>query len=172
MTEQRRNAPSPQDSDAARIDEICDAFEAAWLAGKQPKIEEYLERAERPLRERLLGELLPAELELRIRAGDQPSREEYVERFPRSLETVDAFFRGRPLGPARPAQLAGTAATQPRSYGKTPAGLQVRCPHCHNHVNVAADTPFTDICCSACGDNFSLVSEGISTRAAAPVTTK
>ena len=40
-----------------------------------------------------------------------------------------------------------------------PAGLHIRCPHCHNPVEVVIDTPLTDIACSACGSHFSFVDD-------------
>jgi len=40
-----------------------------------------------------------------------------------------------------------------------PAGLHIRCPHCHNPVEIVVDTPLTDIACSACGSHFNLVED-------------
>jgi hypothetical protein len=48
-----------------RIDQTCDRFEAAWMAGERPRIEDYIaefSEAERPL---LLDDLLKLEIELR-----------------------------------------------------------------------------------------------------------
>ena len=39
------------------------------------------------------------------------------------------------------------------------AGLHVRCPHCHNPVEIVMDAPLTDLTCSACGSHFSLVED-------------
>jgi formylglycine-generating enzyme required for sulfatase activity len=36
--------------------------------------------------------------------------------------------------------------------------MHIRCPHCHNPVEVVGDDPLTDISCPSCGSNFSLVS--------------
>jgi WD40 repeat protein len=35
--------------------------------------------------------------------------------------------------------------------------LHVRCPHCHNRVDVACDESLVDIVCSTCGSSFSLL---------------
>jgi len=40
-----------------------------------------------------------------------------------------------------------------------PVGLHIRCPHCHNPVEVVVDTPLTDIACSTCGSHFSLAAD-------------
>src|SRR5262245_4678214 len=46
-----------------RIDEACDEFEAAWLGGQRPSVEEYLARADAADRAALLPELLRLEAE-------------------------------------------------------------------------------------------------------------
>lgn len=35
--------------------------------------------------------------------------------------------------------------------------MRVRCPHCHNPVEIADDSSFSDVVCSTCGSNFSLI---------------
>ena len=44
--------------------------------------------------------------------------------------------------------------------------LRIRCPHCHKPMDVQSDTPFSDINCSTCGSQFSLVGDASETRAA------
>jgi serine/threonine protein kinase len=50
-------------------------------------------------------------------------------------------------------------------------GLRVRCPHCHNPIELVLDMPLTDIVCSSCGSRFNLVGDQADTRHAAAVTT-
>ncbi|MFB3112156.1 MAG: serine/threonine-protein kinase, partial [Gemmatimonadales bacterium] len=38
-------------------------------------------------------------------------------------------------------------------------GLHIRCPHCHNPVELVAEAPLTDITCSSCGSHFSLLGD-------------
>jgi len=45
--------------------------------------------------------------------------------------------------------------TRNRSTGSR--GLQIRCPHCSNPVEMLVDTPFEEISCGSCGSMFSLV---------------
>jgi len=47
--------------------------------------------------------------------------------------------------------------------------LHIRCPHCHNPVEMLFDSPFTDITCSTCGSAFSLVSSEAHTCHAPPL---
>ncbi|MCI0639533.1 MAG: protein kinase [Gemmataceae bacterium] len=51
-----------------RIDEVCDRFEAAWKAGKLPRVEDYLDAEAVPLREALHRELLRVDAYYRRRA--------------------------------------------------------------------------------------------------------
>src|SRR5262249_57207081 len=59
------DAPGP----ARRIDRVCDAFEAAWLAGVRPAIEQFLGDTPEPDRSALFRELLAVEVEYRVRGG-------------------------------------------------------------------------------------------------------
>src|SRR4051812_27940258 len=36
--------------------------------------------------------------------------------------------------------------------------MHIRCPHCHNPVEVVGDSSFTEIACPSCGSSFSLIS--------------
>lgn len=36
--------------------------------------------------------------------------------------------------------------------------MRLRCPHCHNHLEVVDDDPLTDVGCPSCGSHFHLVS--------------
>ena len=35
--------------------------------------------------------------------------------------------------------------------------MQIRCPHCHNPIEVASDVDFESLCCPSCDSEFSLV---------------
>jgi serine/threonine protein kinase len=37
--------------------------------------------------------------------------------------------------------------------------MQVRCPHCHNPIEVVDDSSLSEIPCPSCGSSFSLVSD-------------
>jgi serine/threonine protein kinase/WD40 repeat protein len=47
--------------------------------------------------------------------------------------------------------------------------MQVRCPHCHDRLEIAPDDPLTNIECASCGSHFQLV-PGDSTRSFRPKT--
>ena len=58
-----RRPPAP----AAGVDAICDAFEAAWLTGHEPRIEDFLPRGDSVHEDALFRELLLSEWDLRWR---------------------------------------------------------------------------------------------------------
>lgn len=62
--------PGPLTPDELRrIDDVCDDFEDAWQAGRQPRVEDHLERVPETLRVRLLDALLPLFRELLINSS-------------------------------------------------------------------------------------------------------
>jgi hypothetical protein len=69
---------SPREADLESL--IC-RFEELWLQGKKPSLDALLPTAGEQ-RDRLLLELVHAELELRLKAGEAARVEEYLERFP------------------------------------------------------------------------------------------
>jgi len=56
-----------------RIDEVCDRFEAAWKAGQQPRVEDYLDAEAGPAREALLQELLRVDAHYQWRMHPLPT---------------------------------------------------------------------------------------------------
>src|SRR5688572_2969451 len=77
-------APAPP----VGVDAICDAFEAAWLAGEEPRIEDYLCGDESVDEDALLRELLLAEWDLRQRHDQQIELRLYLQRFSASSQLV------------------------------------------------------------------------------------
>jgi serine/threonine protein kinase len=102
--------PAPPRSPAGR------AFEAAWLAGSRPRIEDHLGWATSPDRAALLRELLTLDVQHRRRAGEVPCLEDYLPRFPDDVPAVRALFER-----LRPA--AETMAHQPAPAGADASGF-------------------------------------------------
>src|SRR5262249_53679988 len=92
------NEPSPPGDKrlpptlARQVDQVCDRYEAAWKAGRRPRIDDYLGNLPEPGRAGLLRELLGLELVYRHRAGERPTPEEYQTRFPDADELITAVF--------------------------------------------------------------------------------
>lgn len=82
MSSDSPHADHPISYDTARhVDRMCDAFEAAWTAGKRPKIEDYLLGTSDGLRHELIRELIQVDLHYRRRLGEHPQSKDYGKRF-------------------------------------------------------------------------------------------
>ncbi len=79
---------------AERIDAVCNRFEQAWQAEKNPRVEDFLDQAHAVAREALLRELLPLDFFYRRRRGDEPTAAEYAARFPNLAAAVLAEIAG------------------------------------------------------------------------------
>src|SRR5688572_11139302 len=66
---------------SAGVDTICDAFESAWLAGHEPRIEDFLPRVDSVHENALFRELLLSEWDLRGRHAQHVELQTYRERF-------------------------------------------------------------------------------------------
>ncbi len=79
-------------SGAARIDGVCDRFEAVWQAGGRPSIHEFLDDATDLDHTVLLRELLLVDLACRRCQGERPDPADYIDQFPGQTELVVAAF--------------------------------------------------------------------------------
>ncbi len=75
------------------VDAICDSFEEAWLAGHEPRIEEFLSRGNALDPGLLLRELLLAEWDLRIRHAQHTEPAPYLDRFPANRQAINDLWR-------------------------------------------------------------------------------
>src|SRR5687768_2404930 len=87
ITPHRASAPPPE------VDAICDAFEAAWLAGDEPQIDEFLAEGNSAQAEVLLRELLLCEWELRQRHGQCVDVDVYHRRLPNCGRVIADLWR-------------------------------------------------------------------------------
>ena len=100
-----------------------------------------------------LDEIL-AELMRAFDAGRPVNSDEWLTRHPDFAVELRGFFEKHErveklVGPLR--QAAAHA-------------LHVRCPHCHNPIELLDDAPLADISCPSCGSSFSLVGEETNTH--------
>ncbi len=84
----------------AKIDQVCDEFEAAWQRGDRPLIEDRLDHADTGARTGLLRELLLVEWEILRRRNEKLTLASYLARFPTDHALVsDLFHRAVPAAP-------------------------------------------------------------------------
>jgi WD40 repeat protein/serine/threonine protein kinase len=69
------------DSQARRIDQVCDGFETVWKSGRRPQIEAFLEGCDESARAVLLHELVLLEANYRNQAGEAFEPDDYSRRF-------------------------------------------------------------------------------------------
>ena len=75
-----------------RITAIRDGYRRSWMAGSNPRIEEYLEAEREPERSALLYELLIVDRDCREGTDDRLTLAEAQRRFPQHSEVIDAVF--------------------------------------------------------------------------------
>ncbi|MCX7426119.1 MAG: SUMF1/EgtB/PvdO family nonheme iron enzyme [Planctomycetia bacterium] len=107
-------------SDLMEIDKICRRFEAAWKAGQNPKIDDFLGATSGAQRSQLHKELSAVEAELRGDVADEPSLEAFCRRLSDSglmtaLE-VEQFMAG--LAPDSRPTTAKQLAQEMHAQGK------------------------------------------------------
>lgn len=113
-----------------QIDQICDRFEQAWLAGEQPRIETYLREISEPQRVNLFLQLLSVELELRRGEQPLPDRSEYLRRFPgQSQAVIDAFGGSTPAKDADEHFAEAPGAPPPSAPGEEIVMQVIAGPH-------------------------------------------
>src|SRR5688572_13948062 len=88
MTPLHGEQPRRSSAPSAGVDAICDAFEASWLAGHEPRIEDFLPRVASVHEDALFRELLLSEWDLRSRHAQHVELQPYLERFAESSSLV------------------------------------------------------------------------------------
>jgi serine/threonine protein kinase/WD40 repeat protein len=165
------NRNRPSDSLAASIDKACDAFEAEWKSNLSPQIDAYLAVCDKQAAPALLEELLAIDLAYREQRGQAIDQAEYERRFPVYADIVARAFAQHYASASAMGDF--TRVDTGAVHGAKPpvVGLHLRCPHCHNPVEIALDAAFTDITCASCGSHISLIDDSVATRAAGEIAT-
>jgi WD40 repeat protein/tetratricopeptide (TPR) repeat protein/tRNA A-37 threonylcarbamoyl transferase component Bud32 len=134
-----------------RVDEACNRFEQAWRDGQPPRIEDYLWSTAEPGRASLLRCLIELDVRYRREAGDNPRADEYRVRFP---ELDPAWLARVLVAELRTEPAAATPPTPPVASQSTGTQrLRVRCPHCHNPLQLGEGLK-DEVLCPACGSAF------------------
>ncbi len=89
--------PTPESPDD-RIDSLCVAFEAEWLAGREPALEFFLTLGQAMDAQVLFHELLKVELHHRQAAGQPLSPQDYIRRFPQFRLLIEQYWQQNRLG--------------------------------------------------------------------------
>ena len=133
-----------------RIDRQCLLFEDAWKSGSAPPaVEQFLLDTSEPERAALLRELLLIDVAYSRERGREPKAQEYEVRLPAYRNVIgEILLRG-----------ATRAAQDREASGHASGGLRIRCPHCHNPVEVVDGVREIPITCPSCRSAFSVAAE-------------
>jgi tetratricopeptide (TPR) repeat protein/tRNA A-37 threonylcarbamoyl transferase component Bud32 len=133
------------------LDAVCDRFEAAWKQaggrGPAPAIKAYLEAVTGGERAALLYELVALDIVYRRRRGMSPTVAEYASQF----VELDKGWLQRELDRPSSTPTPLLSPTAPESSEE--ARLRLRCPHCHNPLQLA-DERSDEVLCPGCGASF------------------
>ena len=103
-------------------------------------------------------------------AGEAVSDQSVIDAHPDLMPDLGEELRKLQLiGTAKEAAKAGSLAwgdktTDFAALATREGGLHVRCPHCHNPIELVPDAELEGILCPSCGSDFSLIGDGAETR--------
>jgi WD40 repeat protein len=141
------------------INATCARFEKAWQAaldgGPRPAIEDRLGEVPAAECDALLRGLVSLDVRFRARLGEQAVIEDYRGRFP----TLDEHWLRRAIG-------RSVLSSAPEQTDTRPFGDRLRCPHCHNPIQLG-DENRDEVLCPGCGGSF-LVRDARSTSTTEP----
>ena len=137
------------------IGAVCDEFEAALKTGGGVSLGPYCERVETTWRKVLIKRLALVALDHMHRIG--------IEDPLGKLFASNTSLRGDLEHLFSTAAGDLTVSQHGPPTGQT-SGLVVRCPHCHNTIELVVDASLIDIDCRNCGGTFSLVNDAEHTR--------
>lgn len=161
MSGGRESSDGTQPLPAAwRLDAICNRFEIAWKAarsdGTRPRIESYVNEAPEAERPALLRELILLDMDYRRWQGESPQPEDYRGQFPSldlgGLASAAAVPGAGPV-PSPAAEQPSSSEPAEKQATLAEAARRVRCPHCHNPIQLA-DRGSDEVHCPACGSTF------------------
>jgi serine/threonine protein kinase len=147
-----------------RIDGICDDFEMAWKRGETPALESFADRVEPAERPRLLRELIPIEVHYRRSRGEPIATELILADHPDLRDELQAVLDPVRETDERDRHFQLTSTRSAAGANGQAAKLRLRCPDCHNAIELVPDTPLEEIHCPSCGSTFSLLSGCVDTR--------
>jgi WD40 repeat protein len=126
---ERKNRATPVEAMPARVDKICDAFEADWQQGRRPSIAACLENLPENDRSKLFRKLLALELDYRAKAEESFSEKEYDRQFPKYENIIhDIFSAATSAEPAKSKTIAPHEAITVSGIDATPSASPRRQP--------------------------------------------
>ena len=145
------------------LDDLLRRLEEAWRSGGDVDLVPLVPVADHPVRQLALVALIQTDQELRRQYGKDKTVEEYLADWPELSDRPECVHELREsekdlqskldTSGARLDALTGTQDSLPPVQ---PRAIHIRCPHCHNPVEIVAQSPPTDLTCPQCGSHFTL----------------
>ncbi len=104
---------------AQQVDAACDRFEAAWLSGTKPNLEDFLVGVEQANIPQFVRSLLKIEVELLEKEGQQVTAESFAERFETYADIVAEVLHSHAAKSEKP----GTKTRQVRTFSLRDASI-------------------------------------------------
>jgi WD40 repeat protein/serine/threonine protein kinase len=151
MSAPDRHAASLPQGPAGQFKPIIALFEAQWLAGTAPRLEDFLPLAAEADRPTLVRKLLELERHYRQERGERPTAEEYRRRLPDYAGPIDAVFASITVTFQETVHPIGTDAKE--TNPQTADTAKIRCPHCQNPIQLK-EHKSDEVLCPGCGSSF------------------
>ncbi len=145
------------------LDDLIRRLEEAWRSGGEVDLAQFVPAADHPLRNSALVALIKVDQELRWKHDKGKTVAEYLAEWPElqsqtaqvaELQAAEDELRAE-ITTSRSAS-DGVADTQDFLPPPQPRAIHIRCPHCHNRVEIVEQAPAANVTCPQCGSHFTL----------------
>jgi WD40 repeat protein/serine/threonine protein kinase len=145
------------------LDGLIRQLEQAWQAGEPPDLAALVPAADHPGRQDALVALIQTDQELRWQRDQHKTVEEYLAEWPELRERPECVAEIREsearlrseTSKGRPEPAAIPDAGRPAQAHT----IRIRCPHCHQPVEILDRSPTGELTCPSCGSGFQLADD-------------
>ena len=147
------------------LDDLIRRLEDAWRVGGKADLNELLPPAGHAARRKALVALIETDQEMRWQRGDRKTVQQYLAEWPElegqsdqlaELQAAEEKLCAENLPPpsGRAAWGDGGSVLPAR-----PQAIHIRCPHCHNPLEIVEQAPTADVTCPQCGSRFTVADD-------------
>ncbi len=151
------------------LDDLIRRLEQAWQAGGTVDLGQFVPALGHLARQQALLVLIQTDQELRWQYGQRKTVDEYLAEWSElqnqpecMVELRESEERLRTESRMSESERAiDPAATTDFAAPVQPKAIHIRCPHCHQPVEILDRTAVGDLTCPSCGSGFKLVDEAV-----------
>ncbi len=145
------------------LDDLIRCLEEAWQSSAEVDLAQFVLAADHPMRGSALVALIQTDQELRWQHGRQKTVDEYLAEWPELRDTPECIRDLREAQrqlevetDASSAPPDASAETHDFAPPPQPRAIQIRCPHCHQPVEILDRAEQDTVTCPSCGSGFNL----------------